>query len=313
MKLEDSVSVVIPCYNCASTLESAVNSALENRRFLRKIILVDNASADNTWLECLRMKEAHGDLISILSEPRPGACQARNTGLKDVESEWVQFLDADDRILANKFEQQVQFANAGQFDVVVSPFFKIDTAGTKTKSAFPELPAAMGLMRGKMGTTGANLFRTSTVKAIGGWNPRWSSAQEYELMFRLLQNGALFGALDKFYLEYSVGVEGSISNGDPIDLRTNSLKLRREMLEVFLEQDWSEKEVQRLSNGLFLQIRWALFYNPALARENWQYLQNRGYTPSMDTNLPLVYCFLVNWIGLTATEKLRLWYQKFTF
>ena len=51
-------------------------------------------------------------------------------------------------------------------------------------------------MRGSMGNTISNLFRTSAVREIGGWNPTWTSAQEYELMFRLFQNRAKFGGFN---------------------------------------------------------------------------------------------------------------------
>ena len=81
------------------------------------------------------------------------------------------------------------------------------------------------------------------------------------------------------------------------------------MLEHFLRQCWSRKERQALMNGLFLQVRWALFINPILARENWNYLRGLNYWPSSDVNLPLFYCVLVRVSGLTFSERLRKLYQ----
>jgi hypothetical protein len=46
------------------------------------------------------------------------------------------------------------------------------------------------LMKGRLGVTTANLFRKSTILDTGGWNENLKSSQEYELMFRLLKNGA---------------------------------------------------------------------------------------------------------------------------
>jgi len=310
MSLPGLVSVVIPCFNAAGTLEKAVRSALDNGPLVHEIILVDNVSTDGTLDLCMELQESIGNKILVSKEPLPGACYARNKGLRLVKTEWVQFLDADDWISPEKLRLQVAFAHERAIDVVVSPFELIDRDGNRTRSTCPELPAEMGLMRGCLGTTGANLFRTSLVRAVNGWNPNWSSAQEYELMFRLSTNGAKFGVCKEALFEYSSGVVGSISSGNSFKLKTNSLNLRRNMLEYFLRQDWSRKERQALMNGLFLQVRWALFINPTLALENWSYLRGLNYWPTCDRNLPLSYCVLIRIFGLNFTESLRKSYQK---
>lgn len=310
MILPGLVSVVIPCFNAVQTLERAVRSALENGPLLHQVILVDNDSTDGTFDLCKELKKSIGDKIVVIEETRIGACNARNKGLGLVKTEWVQFLDADDWISPEKFRSQVAFAHQQAIDVVVSPFDLVDGKGDRSQSILPELPAEMGLMRGCLGTTGANLFRTSQVLAVKGWNSNWSSAQEYELMYRLSINGAKFGLFDESHFEYSLGVPGSISSGSALKLKTNSLRLRRAMLECFLRQSWSRKERQALMNGLFLQVRWALFINPSLARENWNYLRGMNYWPTRDRNLPLSYCVMVRVFGLAFTERLRGLYQR---
>ena len=310
MKLSGLVSVVVPCFNAVNTLERAVKSALDNEPLVHQVILVDNASTDLTLKLCLELRDSIGDKIVVTEEANPGACNARNKGLELVQTEWVQFLDADDWISPNKFNLQVSFAQSQSLDVVVSPFIIVDREGNRSASLFPELPAEMGLMRGCLGTTGANIFRTSTVHAVDGWNPKWSSAQEYELMFRLLQNNAKFGIFGETLFEYSSGVSGSISSGDSYLLKSNSLKLRRAMLEAFLEHDWSKDDKQALMNGLFLQIRWALYVNAELAKENWDYLRRLDFWPTRDLHLPYSYCMMVRCFGLNFSEGLRRRFQR---
>ena len=310
MSFHGLVSVVIPCFNTIETVERAVQSALKNAPHLHEIILVDNASTDGTLGLLLKLKESIGNRIVVAEEASSGACNARNKGLSLVKTEWVQFLDADDVIAPEKFKCQVAFAEQQGVDVVVSPFDLVDRGGNRRHSLLPQLPAEMGLMRGCLGTTGANLFRTSMVRAVNGWNPDWSSAQEYELMFRLLISDAKFGIFQESLFEYSTGVPGSISSGSSFVLKSNSLKLRRTMLEHFLLQDWSKRDKQALMNGLFLQVRWALFVNPTLAWENWNYLRDKNYWPKPDLYLPQSYCFLVRVFGLYFAERLRQLNQK---
>jgi glycosyltransferase involved in cell wall biosynthesis len=304
------VTVVIPCFNAEFTLARAVDSVLANRPYVHQIILVENNSTDGTKNECERLVALHNGIISLHFESTSGACNARNKGLEFVDTEWVQFLDADDTILPTKLRKQLSFGIENDFDVIVSPFEMVFENGTILKSAEPQLPPELGLMRGSLGTTGANLFRTKSVRNIDGWNPKWSSAQEYELMFRLYLDGAKFGAHHQRLFKYSAGREGSISSGNPRDLRTNSLVLRRKMLEKFISSDMEVHDKQLLYNGLFNQIRWSYFENRMQAEESWTFLKELGYIPSKDHSLPLVYCWLVRVSGLRFAENLRRLFQK---
>lgn len=115
-----SVSVVIPCYRCASTIGRAALSAASQARRPAELILVDDASGDGTVaaLHSLR-KELGADWIRIIELPRnAGAAAARNAGWEAARGEFVAFLDADDTWLPSKIELQLDFMRAyPQFSV----------------------------------------------------------------------------------------------------------------------------------------------------------------------------------------------------
>ena len=97
-----SVSLIIPCYNSAATLERAVDSGLTQNELL-EIIIVDDCSTDNT-LEIARKKQLHDDRIQIIQTERnagPGA--ARNQGIEKAKGKYVCFLDHDDELLGDDF------------------------------------------------------------------------------------------------------------------------------------------------------------------------------------------------------------------
>lgn len=88
-------SVVIPCFNHASTLERALLSCLK-QSFLSEIVVVDDASTDDSLKV---MQELAGSYPSMRIHRMPknsGPAAARNAGVSLTSSEYLVFLDADD-------------------------------------------------------------------------------------------------------------------------------------------------------------------------------------------------------------------------
>jgi teichuronic acid biosynthesis glycosyltransferase TuaG len=105
------VGVVIPCYQCAETIERAVNSVMAQTMRPAEMWLVDDASPDqNRTLEALHaLKRRYAprvriEVLSLASNGGPSA--ARNAGWSASEQSYIAFLDADDAWHPNKLELQ---------------------------------------------------------------------------------------------------------------------------------------------------------------------------------------------------------------
>jgi len=87
------VSVVVPVYNGAGTLEACLQSLREQVHTFDKVqlIVVDNASTDDTP----RILERHRDRIEVVYESRRGPAAARNRGLREARHDVVAMTDAD--------------------------------------------------------------------------------------------------------------------------------------------------------------------------------------------------------------------------
>jgi teichuronic acid biosynthesis glycosyltransferase TuaG len=101
------VSVVIPCYCCADTIGRAVASVLNQTVLPAELLLVDDASGDDT-LDVLRVLEAaHKEFIRVISlASNGGPGLARNAGWDVATNPWIAFLDADDVWHYQKLEIQ---------------------------------------------------------------------------------------------------------------------------------------------------------------------------------------------------------------
>jgi glycosyltransferase involved in cell wall biosynthesis len=105
------VSVIIPAYNAARTLETTVQSVYGQSLQDFEIVIVDDGSKDNT-LEVARRIAASDSRIKVVAQSNSGAAAARNAGIKAATGEYVAFLDADDLWLPQKLERQIALLNS---------------------------------------------------------------------------------------------------------------------------------------------------------------------------------------------------------
>ena len=105
------VSVVIPCYRCARTVERAVASVGGQTVQPLELILVDDGNTDETRNAMLALRDRHAPgwikLVSLAKNV--GAASARNAGWEEASGRFVAFLDADDSWHPRKIELQYQF------------------------------------------------------------------------------------------------------------------------------------------------------------------------------------------------------------
>ena len=100
------LSVVIPTWNRAHLVCEAIDSALNQRPGDVEVIVVDDASSDNTTELVTRI---YGDWVRLLRlTDRGGAGAARNAGFALARGEFVAFLDSDDVWLPGKFDAELR-------------------------------------------------------------------------------------------------------------------------------------------------------------------------------------------------------------
>ena len=107
---EPLVTVVLPCYNAAPWLAETLDCLERQSHSNLQIVAVDDGSTDATWSI---LQGSTDRRIKAIRQSNQGASQARNAGMKHAEGEYIQFLDADDVMHAEKIEMQVRAAQDG--------------------------------------------------------------------------------------------------------------------------------------------------------------------------------------------------------
>lgn len=187
----DSVSVVIPAYRAAKTIERAIGSALAQTSPPMEIIVVDDGSDDDTV-------DIATDLLSgavhvkfqVLVQANTGAGAARNRGIAVATADYVAFLDADDEWLPEKLERSLECLHAENADMVSHDILRMQGGSESYVDCTRHFlkrrdPFADFVMRGYVSTSTV-VAKRSLLMSSGGFDPSLRSGQDYELWLSII-------------------------------------------------------------------------------------------------------------------------------
>lgn len=126
--LMNLVSVIIPCYNRENTIVDSINSVLNQSYQNIEVIVVDDASIDNSVDKILLIKDERVKLIKL--DVNCGACHARNVGIDNANGEFIAFQDSDDVWNREKLSVQMSKLQDSGSSIVFCQFTKINTNKT---------------------------------------------------------------------------------------------------------------------------------------------------------------------------------------
>ncbi|MEO6327576.1 MAG: glycosyltransferase family 2 protein [Ginsengibacter sp.] len=249
------LSVIIPCYNSEKYIDRAIESVLNQTYSDYEMILVDNNSSDNTRNILHGYRKKYPEIVKVLVERKQGSPAARNTGLFSARGEWIQFLDADDELLPEKFASQMQMADNLALDIVVGNSRRYKTFSNGELKEMPRYIETtniwQALLTSQLGITSGNLWRKKALLAINGWNENLTSSQEYDLLFRLLKNDAVIGFCPLVQTLMHV-TENSISTSRNenrvVEIMNNSIRLRMDIKKYLKSKGMLTKELSRCAD-----------------------------------------------------------------
>lgn len=109
------VSVIMPSYNTGRFIAESIESVLAQTYTNWELLIVDDASTDNTDEVVQDVKNRHPECSEAIhyfkNDRNRGAAYSRNLALREAKGEWIAFLDSDDLWLPEKLEKQLKFMN----------------------------------------------------------------------------------------------------------------------------------------------------------------------------------------------------------
>lgn len=97
------LSIIIPVYNAEKYLSQCLDSVLKQTFTDTEIICINDGSTDNSS-DILNEYQSRDSRISIITQENKGAGASRNIGMDNAQGEYVYFMDSDDYLELNAFE-----------------------------------------------------------------------------------------------------------------------------------------------------------------------------------------------------------------
>ena len=119
MMATPNVSVIVPVFNGGQRLAPSIKSLLGQTLKGLEIIVVNDASVDNTRAVIERLAKDNENIVPIHFDENKGVHEARLAGLKKSTAPWIGFLDADDFARPNMFRTLLAAAVQNDVDIVI--------------------------------------------------------------------------------------------------------------------------------------------------------------------------------------------------
>jgi GT2 family glycosyltransferase len=191
------ISVVMPSYNSAAFVAEAIESVLAQTFPYFELLVCDDGSTDGTQAIVQEYTRRDGR-VRLLQHGFRSVSRNCNAAMEAARYDWIARIDADDIMHRHRLERQMAAAAADPSVVLWGGFARlIDRTGRilRTAALGPTSEAGFQELRhsGRMivilGPT--VMFRRSLALELGGYDPRFDSAEDLELLHRLADHGSV--------------------------------------------------------------------------------------------------------------------------
>lgn len=192
--MNPKISVIMGIYNCADTLEEALNSLMTQTYQNFEVVMCDDGSKDDTFVIAQSYVERWPERFVLLkNEQNLGLNKTLNRCLAVARGEYIARMDGDDISLPERFQKEVDALDSNpEFAVVSTPMIYFDENGdwrTGTAIEFPTKKDFMG--RAPFFCHAPCMVRRSVFLEVGGYSedPRTLRFEDCNLWFKIYAKG----------------------------------------------------------------------------------------------------------------------------
>lgn len=192
MEKEIRITVLMSVYNCADTLEEAIDSLYNQTYKGFKLVLCDDGSTDNTYEIAKQYSNKHDNIILLKNEKNLKLAASLNRCLEYADTEYVARMDGDDISLPERFEKEINFLDQHhEYAVVSCPMIYFDETGDWGKGKIEEKPDINSFKKGAPHTHAPCMIRTDVIKEVGGYKDtkRTIRVEDYYLWYKIYKAG----------------------------------------------------------------------------------------------------------------------------
>lgn len=207
-------SIIITSHNQAKFIGSAVDSALAQSYASKEVIVVDDASSD----ESPRILEQYGEAIELIKlEKNAGASRARNVGIAKAKGDFLVFLDGDDLLLPWALDVYGEVVDQKRPHIILSRMLWFEGQIPKLRSerapAQIEVVAYESLLekdRPYRASASALVISRDVFSKVQGWTSEIFPMEDLDVLVKLLHSGRTVQILEPVTVCYRVHAANTV-------------------------------------------------------------------------------------------------------
>lgn len=227
------VSVITSLYNYERYISYCIESVRAQTFHDWEMIVVDDASPDNSFLVALKAAEGEPRITVVKQDVNKGVSEARNRALDLAKGRFVAFLDADDAWVPEKLEKQVAFMLEKDAPISFTAYALIDDNNVISESRVDVvdcLDYKAYLKNTLIGNSTAMIDRSKTGPVhYSGLRSR----EDTQMWIRLLRAGHKAYGMDEYLTLYRTDHQSLTSNRAKAALQVWLLYFKIEKLGLF--------------------------------------------------------------------------------
>ena len=118
------ISIILPTFNNQDSITDTIISVINQSYQLWELIIVDDGSTDDT-LAIINNFAKNDSRINVIYSQHGGAARARNTGLDNINGDYIAFIDADDKFDTFFLEKGIKELRKKNADLAVFDFYRV--------------------------------------------------------------------------------------------------------------------------------------------------------------------------------------------
>ena len=186
------ISVLMGVYNCAATVEEAIQSIIGQTVTDWEFIICDDGSSDDTCEVVRALAEKEPRIVLIRNEHNMGLAPTLNHCLRAARGTYTARMDGDDICSPDRFEKELAALEADPGCAVVScAMLSFDENGVYGQSNYPEKPDKTDFFRMSPFCHAGCMMRKAVLLELGGYNEssQVERFEDFDLWYRLYKAG----------------------------------------------------------------------------------------------------------------------------
>lgn len=206
------VSIIMPAYNSGLWICETIASVQAQTHINWELIIVDDASTDNTVELVKSEQEKDSRIMLIVSDENSGVAKARNRALREAKGRFVAYLDSDDLWVNTKLEKQLAFMKENAVAMCYTDYDIVESNGEYRKTI--RVPAQItyeAFLKKPLTCSHSVMFDTNVVDRKLLVMPDIRRGQDAATWLQVLKSGVTGHALNESLAKYRQH-ENSLSN-----------------------------------------------------------------------------------------------------